>query len=128
MNPEELKYCKSHEWLAIEGNRARLGITDYAQNELGEVVYVELPDVGGALAPDTAFGVIESVKAVSDLFCPINGTVVEINNNLLDSPELANSECYGEGWMLVLDIADHAEVESLLSYEEYQTLLNEGAR
>jgi len=127
MNPEELKYCKTHEWLAIDGNKARLGITDYAQNELGDIVYVELPEVGEVLTPDTPFGVVESVKAVSDLFCPVNGTVLEINSKLLDNPELVNQDCFGEGWMLVVDMSDPAEVESLMSFAEYQEFLEKGA-
>jgi len=105
----------------------RLGITDYAQNELGDIVYVELPEVGDTLAPNTPFGVVESVKAVSDLICPVGGTVVEINANLLDDPELANRDCYGEGWMLVVEISNPTDTEDLMSYATYQEYLEGGA-
>lgn len=127
MSIEELRYCRTHEWLAIEGNRARLGITDYAQHELGDIVYVELPEAGATLSSDAPFGVVESVKAVSDLVCPVTATVLEVNESLLDKPETANQDCYGEGWMLEIELTKPSEIEGLMTYDQYKTFLDEGA-
>ena len=121
--PSDLKYTKEHEWARIEGNRATVGITDYAQDALGDVVYVELPSVGDAVRYMEAFGVVESVKAASDLFSPLSGKVVEVNERLVDEPELVNQDPYGEGWMIVVEMSDPSEVEKLLSAEEYAEFL-----
>lgn len=117
--PDDLRYVESHEWVRAEGGRARIGITDFAQDQLGDIVYVELPAVGKRFAKGAAFGSVESVKAVSELYAPIGGTVVEVNSALEGSPELVNSSPYTEGWMLVLDPADPAELDQLLSAPAY---------
>ncbi len=121
--PAELKYCETHEWLRIEGNRATVGITDYAQSELGDVVYVELPDAGKEIEPGVPFGTIESVKAVADLFCPFNGKVVEVNNAVIDSPEIVNQSPYGDGWMIVVEATDPSQFDALLDAEAYKQLI-----
>jgi glycine cleavage system H protein len=118
--PAELKYCETHEWLRVEGNRATVGITDYAQSELGDVVYVELPDAGKEIEPEVPFGTIESVKAVADLFCPLNCKVVEVNNAVIDSPDIVNQSPYGDGWMIVVEVADPSQFDALLDAETYQ--------
>ena len=118
--PDDLKYTHEHEWARIEGNRAIIGITDYAQKELGDVVYVELPDVGDEVVQDEQFGVIESVKTVSDLFCPVSGEVVAVNEDLEDRPELINEEPYSDGWMLEIELSDPDEINRLLSREDYE--------
>ena len=125
--PENLKYTKEHEWARIERNRVVVGITDFAQEELGDVVYVELPEPGTAVAAESPFGVVESVKAVSDLFCPISGTVIEINEDLEDHPELVNDAPYEDGWMIVIEPSNSAEFNELLSAEDYRTYVEEGA-
>jgi len=125
--PENLKYTKEHEWARIERNRVVVGITDFAQEELGDVVYVELPEPGAAVAAETPFGVVESVKAVSDLFCPISGTVIEINEDLEDHPELVNDAPYEDGWMIVIEPSNSAEFNELLSAEDYRAYIEEGA-
>ena len=125
--PEDLKYTKEHEWARIRGNRVVVGITDFAQEELGDVVYVELPEPGTAVAAETPFGVVESVKAVSDLFCPISGTVIEINEDLEDHPELVNDAPYEDGWMIVIEPSNSAEFNELLSAEDYRAYVEEGA-
>ncbi|MBI2875589.1 MAG: glycine cleavage system protein GcvH [Candidatus Tectomicrobia bacterium] len=117
--PEDLKYTREHDWARIEGNRVVVGITDYAQEELGDIVYVELPEVGSEVEHMEPFGTIESVKAVSDLFSPVSGEVVEINETLESEPELVNSDPYGEGWMLVVEMSDASELDSLMSAAEY---------
>lgn len=123
--PEELKYTKEHEWARVEGDRARVGITDYAQGELGDVVFVELPKVGARLRQMQAFGVVESVKAVSDLFAPLSGEVVEVNAALAERPELVNQDPYGAGWMIVIALADPKELDNLLDSRQYQQYLSE---
>ena len=125
--PENLKYTKEHEWARIERNRVVVGITDFAQEELGDVVYVELPEPGTAVAAETPFGVVESVKAVSDLFCPISGTVIEVNEDLEDHPELVNDAPYEDGWMIVIEPSNSAEFNELLSAEDYRAYVEEGA-
>jgi glycine cleavage system H protein len=120
----DLKYSKEHEWVKIEGNRATIGITDYAQDSLGDVVFLELPEVGDTLTADDTFGVVESVKAASDLYSPMAGKVVEINNELMDSPETINEDPYN-AWMIVLELSDPAEEAKLLTKEQYEEFLEE---
>jgi glycine cleavage system H protein len=118
--PEELLYTSEHEWVAIDGDTATVGITDYAQGELGDIVFVELPKVGESAKQMEPFGTIEAVKAVSDLYAPLSGEVVEINNLLQDQPDLINTDPYGEGWMIKIKITDQSEVPGLLSAEDYR--------
>lgn len=118
----ELKYSKDHEWVRLDGNLAVVGITDYAQAELGDVVFAELPNVGKVLNQKDQLAVIESVKAVSDVFSPISGTVEEVNTALEDTPELINDDCYGSGWIAKIKINDPSELDDLLSAEEYREL------
>src|SRR5690606_12762895 len=118
---KELKYSKEHEWLKVEaGGRARVGITFYAQKELGDVVYVDLPAPGAEVRAGDGFAVVESVKAVSDIYAPVSGTIVEVNEALVDAPEMINEEPYGNGWLVVMEVADEREIDKLLSAEEYQ--------
>jgi glycine cleavage system H protein len=123
--PAALRYTKEHEWLRVEGHAAYVGITDYAQQELGDVVYVELPEVDTVVQFMEPFGVVESVKAVSDLFSPITGTVTQVNDALFDRPELVNSDPYGEGWMLVVAISDSSQLDALLTAAQYEAYLRE---
>lgn len=122
--PTELKYSKEHEWVKLEDGKVRIGITEFAQSELGDIVFVELPQVGDEIKVDDAFGSVESVKTVSELYAPISGKVVEVNGNLEDSPELVNEDSYGEAWMIVVEPANLAELDALLSAEEYDELIN----
>ncbi len=124
MVPEDRRYSKEHEWVKVEGGRGTVGITDYAQKQLGDVVYVELPAVGKKLSSMEVFGTIESVKAVSELFCPVSGEVVEVNDTVVDKPELVNSDPYGKAWLLVVVIANEAELSSLMSAADYQAYLD----
>lgn len=120
--PADLKYTKDHEWVRVEGNVAYVGITDYAQSELGEIVYVDITTEGETVAKEEVFGTIEAVKTVSDLFMPISGDVVEVNAELEDTPELVNEDAYGKGWLAKITISDAAELDELLSaaaYEEF---------
>lgn len=121
--PAELKYSKDHEWVKIEGNVATIGITDFAQGELGDIVFVDVDSVDDELSAGDVFGSVEAVKTVSDLFLPISGTVTEFNSALEDQPELLNTDPYGEGWIIKLQIADGADQSELLSAEEYQATL-----
>jgi glycine cleavage system H protein len=121
--PANLKYTKEHEWVRVEGDNAFVGITDFAQGELGEIVFVEVETVGETLNQGDVFGSVEAVKTVSDLFLPVGGEILEFNEKLEDAPELVNSDPYGEGWMVKIAIADVAELEGLLSAEEYSALL-----
>jgi glycine cleavage system H protein len=121
--PDDLKYTTEHEWLKATGNKARVGITDYAQDELGDVVNVELPPVGRVLRQFRPFGVVESVKAVQDLNSPVSGTVAAINENLRDSPELVNQDPYGAGWMIEVDLEVPAQLDQLMNATDYQLLL-----
>ncbi len=123
--PSSLKYTKEHEWARIDGRRATIGITDFAQDELGDVVYVELPEVGSTVTQMGTFGVVESVKAVSDLYSPVSGTVVEVNKKLEEHPELVNSDPYGEGWLLIVEMSNTSEVDTLLTAEEYQAYIQQ---
>src|ERR687894_470372 len=118
--PENLHYSKDHEWVRIEGDTGTVGITDHAQHALGDVVYVELPKVGDSFAAHETFGSVESVKAVSELFCPVAGEITEVNESLSDDPERVNSDPYGEGWMLRVKLSNRGEVDSLLSAAEYE--------
>ena len=118
--PEELRYTSEHEWVAIEGETATIGISDYAQVELGDIVFVELPKIGQLTKQREPFGTIEAVKAVSDLYAPLSGEIVEVNNLLQDQPELTNTDPYGEGWMIKIKISDESELQGLLSAEDYR--------
>ena len=118
--PEDLHYSKDHEWVRVEGNEAVIGITDYAQNSLGDVVYVELPKPGEEFAANESFGSVESVKAVSEVFTPVAGVVAAINESLADEPEKVNSDPYGEGWMIRVKMSNSGEVDSMLSGAEYE--------
>jgi len=123
--PDDLKYTKEHEWARIDGTRVVVGITDFAQEELGDVVFVELPEIGTSVEAEGTFGVVESVKAVSDLFSPISGTVVDVNRVLEDQPELVNDSPYGDGWMIVIEASNTAELDGLLSAADYQTYIQQ---
>ncbi|MGI9951164.1 glycine cleavage system protein GcvH [Moorellaceae bacterium AZ2] len=123
--PVHLRYSKDHEWVEVEGNRARIGITDYAQQSLGDIVFVELPQVGDELTAQDSFGVVESVKSASDVYTPVSGKVVAVNEALLDSPQLINSDPYGKGWLIEIEMLDPSEVENLLDAESYQKLITE---
>lgn len=124
--PEELKYTKEHEWVRIKGNIATVGITDWAQDQLGDIVFIELPEEGEQVEKGDTFGVVESTKSVNDLYLPVSGTVVEANDPLLDAPEIINDDCYGEGWMIRIEISDKADLDDLMSSEEYEAFLKEG--
>ena len=121
--PSELKYTKDHEWVRVEGNEAVIGITDFAQRELGDIVYIDINTVGDEVEQDEVFGSVEAVKTVSDLFMPVTGTINEVNAALNDNPELVNSDPYGEGWMVKVTLADVASVDGLLDAAAYQTLV-----
>ncbi|SDM17868.1 glycine cleavage system protein GcvH [Chryseobacterium taihuense] len=121
--PSELKYTKDHEWIKIEGNTATIGITDFAQGELGDIVYVDVDTVDDEINGGDVFGSVEAVKTVSDLFLPISGKVIEFNSALEDQPELLNSDPYGQGWIIKVEIADGADQSELLSAEEYQEII-----
>lgn len=123
MYPADLKYTKEHEWIRVEGDRGRVGITHHAQDALGDVVFVELPTVGRRLRQMETFGVVESVKAVSDLFAPASGEVAEVNGALEAKPELVNQDCYGSGWMLVVKLATPTELDSLMDAKAYEAYL-----
>ena len=125
--PEDLHYSKDHEWVRVDGNVAIVGITDYAQDSLGDVVYVELPKPGEKFAANESFGSVESVKAVSDLFAPITGKVVKVNSPLADSPEYVNEDPYDEGWMIQVAVSNAKELDALLDAEAYQAFLREQA-
>ncbi|GBG57763.1 glycine cleavage system H protein [Sporomusaceae bacterium FL31] len=124
--PQELKYSKDHEWVKVEGSKVTIGITDYAQSQLGDVVFVELPELGSEVAAGAGFSVVESVKAVSDIYAPVSGKVIEINEALADAPEIVNQSPYDEGWIVVLEISDPAELNELLDSGAYAQLLAEG--
>ncbi len=118
--PEDLVYSEEHEWIKVDEGKIRYGITDFAQEELGDIVYVELPEEGEKVGKGDMVGVIESVKAVSDLYVPVSGKIVEVNADLEAEPELLNEDPYGDGWIAVVEISDESEVESLLSPKEYE--------
>lgn len=121
--PENLRYTKDHEWVRLEGNIATIGITDFAQGELGDIVYVEIETTGKHLEAETVFGTVEAVKTVSDLFLPVAGTVNEVNPALADSPDLVNSDPYGQGWMIKMTVDNPADVEKLLDAAAYQKVI-----
>lgn len=122
--PSELKYTKDHEWIKIEGDIATVGITDFAQGELGDIVYVEVETVDETLDAEEVFGTVEAVKTVSDLFLPLSGEIIEFNESLEDEPEKVNKDPYGDGWMIKLKFSDSSEVDNLLSAEDYKALIN----
>lgn len=123
--PKELLYSEEHEWVKTEDGNVRIGITFFAQSELGDIVFVELPEVGDEVEVDESFGSVESVKTVSELYSPVSGKVVEVNEELEDSPELVNESPYEEAWMIVVELSDESELEDLLSDEEYQEFIEE---
>ncbi|MEE8292670.1 MAG: glycine cleavage system protein GcvH [Candidatus Tectomicrobia bacterium] len=123
--PEDLQYSKEHEWTRSEGNRMVVGITDFAQEELGDIVFIELPEVGTAVEAMVPFGVVESVKAVSDLYAPVSGTVVAANTQLEERPELVNTSPYDEGWMIVIEASNPEELQNLLSAAAYQSYIEQ---
>ena len=120
--PDNLKYMNTHEWVRIEGKTATVGITDFAQHQLGDIVYIELPENGANLERQSSAGEIESVKAVGELLMPLSGKIIELNNNLADNPELVNSSPYGSGWILKLEYTDKLEIDDLLSVEDYKRI------
>jgi len=123
MYPADLKYSKEHEWVKVEGTRGRIGLTHHAQSALGDVVFVEVPKVGRAVKQMEAFGVVESVKAVSDVYAPVSGAVVEVNAALESTPELVNKECYGAGWIVVVEMANPKELDALMDVKAYEAFL-----
>lgn len=123
--PTNLKYSEEHEWVRIEGNKAHIGITDFAQSELGDIVFVELPSVGDEIKQNEPFGSVESVKTVSELYAPLTGKVVEVNGELEDSPELVNESPYEKAWMIVVELADEGELGKLMDAKAYETMVQE---
>jgi glycine cleavage system H protein len=123
--PDDLKYTREHEWLLVEDKVATVGITDFAQEQLGDVVFVELPAVGDKVTKDEAMGVIESVKAVSDVYAPVSGKVLEVNDDLPENTEMVNEDPYGDGWMVKIEISDPSEIADLLSAAEYEQFVSE---
>lgn len=123
--PKELRYSKEHEWVKVEGDKVRVGITEFAQSELGDIVFVELPEVGADLTVNEPFGSVESVKTVSELYAPISGKVVEINEDLNDDPQFVNESPYEKAWMVVIEPTDASQVEGLMTSEQYQAMINE---
>ncbi|MGB0444074.1 MAG: glycine cleavage system protein GcvH [Flavobacteriaceae bacterium] len=122
--PQDLKYTQDHEWVRIEGDEATVGITDFAQNELGDIVYVEVETAGDTLAKEAVFGTVEAVKTVSDLFLPLSGEIIAFNDQLEDTPELVNEDPYGEGWIVKIKLSDTSEIGELLSDEGYQAVIS----
>lgn len=118
-HPDDLRYSKEHEWVRADDGRATIGITSFAADELGDIVFIELPEVGARLTQFGSFGVVESVKAVSDLYAPVSGTVVEVNEALREAPELLNSDPFGEGWIATVELADASELEALMDADAY---------
>ncbi len=123
--PEDLKYSKEHEWVLVEGNVATVGITDYAQDQLGDIVFVELPGIGDKVSKEDAFGVVESVKAVSDVYAPVSGKVLEVNDDLPENPEMINEDPYGDGWMIKIEMNDIEELQDLMTAAEYEEYVAE---
>lgn len=123
--PDDLKYTKEHEWVKVDGKFAIVGVTDYAAEQLGDIVYAELPKVGEEITKDDAFGVLESVKAVSDCYAPLSGKVVEINDALADNPESVNEAPYGDGWMIRIEINNPSEIDNLMDHNEYKAFIAE---
>lgn len=127
MYPKDLKYDNEHEWVKVDGDIATIGISDFAQDQLGEVVYVDLPAVGDEIIAGESFGEVESVKSVSELFSPVSGDIVEVNETLGDAPETVNEDCYGDGWMIKIKMADAAQTDDLMSADEYEAFIAEEA-
>ncbi len=123
--PEQLRYSEEHEWVAVDGVRARVGITDFAQDSLGDVVYVELPGLGASVMAHASCAEVESTKSVSEIFSPVTGTIIEVNDALNDAPEQVNADPYGAGWIFVVEMADSAELDSLLDAAGYRALVEE---
>ncbi len=121
--PTEIKYTKEHEWILLDGEVALIGITDHAQSQLGDIVFVELPDVDSKINQNETFGVIEAVKTVADLFAPVKGLIIEINSSLEDSPDLINSDPYGKGWIIKVKVSDSSQYDSLMSSNEYEEFI-----
>lgn len=122
--PDNLRYTKEHEWIKVNGNEATIGITDFAQQELGDIVYVEIETLGQQLNEGTVFGTVEAVKTVSDLYLPVNGTITEINSKLNSNPELVNTDPYGEGWMVKIKISDPSDINSLMDKAAYESMVS----
>lgn len=123
--PANLKYTKDHEWILVEGNNATIGITEFAQRELGDIVFIDIPTVGKKIETEDIFGTVEAVKTVSDLFMPVAGTINEVNEDLSDEPELVNTDPYGDGWMVKITLDNPASVDSLLTADQYAALVGE---
>ena len=123
--PEDLKFSKEHEWVLVEGSVATVGITDYAQDQLGDIVFVELPAVGDKVSKEDAFGVVESVKAVSDIYAPVSGKVLEVNDDLPENPEMLNEDPYGDGWIIKIEMNDPEELQDLMTAAEYEEYVAE---
>ena len=125
MNPDDIKYHRDHAWVRVEGKRATIGITDYAQHQLGDIVYVELPEAETEVDAESELSEIESTKATSPVVSPVSGTVVEVNEDLADSPEIINDDPYGNGWLIVIEMSDPSEVDDLMAKDEYEKFLKE---
>ena len=123
MNPKNLKYHREHDWVRVDGDEAVLGITDYAQETLGEIVFIELPEVGTDVTAGTPYAEVESVKAVSDVYAPLSGSVIEVNEDVVDAPETLNTSPYDDGWLVKVKMSEPSEVDQLLTVEQYETLL-----
>ncbi|SDZ64164.1 glycine cleavage system H protein [Evansella caseinilytica] len=123
--PKDFKYSEEHEWVKVEGNKVRIGITNFAQAELGDIVFVELPEVGDEVEADEPFGSVESVKTVSELYAPVSGKVVEVNGELDDSPEFVNESPYEKAWMIVVELSDEAELDNLMTAEQYEDMISQ---
>jgi glycine cleavage system H protein len=121
--PDDLRYSSDHEWIRVEGTRARVGITDYAQDALGDVVFVDLPEVGATVDAAASISEVESTKSVSDIYAPVAGTVAEVNADLADAPERLNEDPYGEGWIFIIEMSDPTQIDTLLSASDYRTLV-----
>jgi len=124
--PKELRYSEEHEWVKVEGNKVRVGITEFAQSELGDIVFVELPEVGTEITVNEPFGSVESVKTVSELYAPISGKVVEINEELNDDPQFVNESPYEKAWMIVIELSDASQIDHLMTSEQYEAMINQG--
>mgnify|MGYP003398645755 CR=1 FL=1 len=123
--PKELRYTEEHEWVKTEGEKVRIGITDFAQEELGDIVFVELPEVGSTISADEPFGSVESVKTVSELYAPVSGKIIEINEELIENPEYVNESAYDKAWMIVIEPSDMSELKKLMTAEQYEEMINE---